>query len=196
MLQDVSFRPPQLVGERVLLRAWEPTDTDAVFAYASDPEVAQYMAWEPHASLAQSHAFLNEITAANYRHHELTYALCLKSAPESALGGIGVYVRSRQHGTFELGYVLRRSVWGQGLAPEAARLLIDYTFAYTNAERIYAPIFAENEKSRRAAVKMGLTLDGVLRSSLCFHGRRWDEAVYSILRTEWTPKIVEGTAPL
>ena len=172
----------------MLLRGWEPTDVEAVFAYASDPEVARYMAWDRHDSLAQSHGFLNEITATNYRHHDLSYALCLKSAPESPLGGIGLFARSRQHGTYELGYVLRRSAWGQGLVPEAARVLIDYGFSHLPAERIYAPIFAENEKSRRAAVKMGLTLDGVLRSSLCFHGRRWDEAIYSALRTEWASK--------
>jgi RimJ/RimL family protein N-acetyltransferase len=100
---------------------------------------------------------------------------------------MGLFLRSRQHGSYELGYVLRRSAWGAGLAPEAARVLIDYAFSEGLAERIYAPVFAENEKSRRAAVKMGLTLDGVLRSSLCFHGRRWDEAVYSILRSEWSP---------
>jgi RimJ/RimL family protein N-acetyltransferase len=158
---------------------------DAVFAYASDPEVTAYMAWERHASRADSLGFLNEITAENYRRRELSYALCLKSAPERALGGIGAFLRSYQHRTYELGYVLCRAEWGKGLVPEAARLLIDHLFANSDAQRVYAPIFAQNEKSRRAALKMGLTFEGVLRQSLCFRGQRWDEAVYAALRSEW-----------
>jgi RimJ/RimL family protein N-acetyltransferase len=100
---------------------------------------------------------------------------------------VGAFLRSRQHDSYEFGYVLSRPEWGKGLVPEAARLLIDHVFAHTSAQRIYAPIFAENEKSRRAAVKMGLTFEGVLRQSLCFRGRRWDQAVYAALRCEWPP---------
>jgi RimJ/RimL family protein N-acetyltransferase len=51
-------------------------------------------------------------------------------------------------------------------------------------ERVFAPIFVENVKSRRAAEKIGLTLEGVLRSSLSLRGRRWDQSIYSILRSD------------
>jgi RimJ/RimL family protein N-acetyltransferase len=57
-------------------------------------------------------------------------------------------------------------------------------FDTTSVHRIYAPIFAGNQQSRRAAEKIGLRLDGVLRESLLVRGRRWDEAVYSVLRGE------------
>lgn len=50
--------------------------------------------------------------------------------------------------------------------------------------RIYAPIFAENVKSRRAAEKMGLRFEGILRSSIEYRGIRRDEAMYAILRTD------------
>ena len=65
------------------------------------------------------------------------------------------------------------------------RLVIAQVFSATLAERIQASVFAENQRSRQVALKLGLTLDGVLRSALCWRGRRWDEAVYSILRSEW-----------
>jgi len=62
--------------------------------------------------------------------------------------------------------------------------VVAHLFRTTAVERIHAPILAENARSRRAAEKMGLTLDGVLRSALELRGRRWDETIYSILRTE------------
>jgi RimJ/RimL family protein N-acetyltransferase len=47
----------------------------------------------------------------------------------------------------------------------------------------FAPIFVANAKSRRAAEKMGLAFEGV-RSAAVHRGRRWDEVVSAILRTD------------
>jgi ribosomal-protein-alanine N-acetyltransferase len=184
-LSDVPWRPPQLTGERVLLRPWRAEDEEAVFAYASDERVTPYMAWDRHTSRADSHFFLHELVAANYRTEQLDYAICLAAEPDVAVGGMGIYLRSLQHRTAELGYVLSCEQWGKGLVPEAGRLLIGHVFRTTDVERIYAPIFGENVKSRRAAEKMGMTLDGVLRSSVFVRGVRRDEAIFSVLRSEW-----------
>jgi ribosomal-protein-alanine N-acetyltransferase len=181
---SVAWRPPVLRSERLVLRGYELADAPAIYAYASDPETTQYMAWNRHRTLEDAFAFLNVFVAANYRAKQLDYAICLADAPERAVGGLGVYLRSAQHRVMELGYILARPYWGRGILPEAARRLVEHAFATTDVERIYAPIFADNAKSRRAAEKIGLRLDGVLRSAVDFHGRRWDEAIYSVLRSE------------
>jgi cupin fold WbuC family metalloprotein len=184
-LARIDWRPPLLQSERLVLRGYELTDAEAIHAYASDPDTTRYMAWQRHGSVDDAFAFLNGFVAASYQRRDLDYALCLADAPERAIGGLGLYVRSERHRSMELGYILSRSHWGRGLLPEAARLLIDHAFASCAVERIYAPIFAENARSRRAAEKIGLRLEGVLRSALDFHGRRWDEAIYAVLRSEW-----------
>jgi ribosomal-protein-alanine N-acetyltransferase len=186
-LAGVSWRPPPLTSARLLLRGYEPTDADAIFVYASHEEVTRYMAWERHRSLADTAGFLDGFIAPSYATHQHEYVLCLREQPQRAIGGMGIRLLSEQHQTYELGYVLSRDHWGQGLVPEAARLLIGHVFATLPAERIQATVFGENERSRRAALKMGLKLDGVLRSALHFRGRRWDEVVFSILRSEWSP---------
>jgi len=183
-LNDEAWRPPQVETPRLVLRGWELSDVQQVYDYASDPEVAAFMAWERHTSSEHSLSFLNGFVAQAYSNRELSYALCLRSAPERALGGIGVHWRSRGHKVLELGYVLSRSHWGQGYMPEAGRELIAFAFRTTPVERIYAPIFGANAKSRRAAEKMGMTFEGVLRSALELRGQRWDEAIYSVLRSE------------
>jgi ribosomal-protein-alanine N-acetyltransferase len=183
-LADVAWRPPRLETERILLRGYEPSDAAAIFSYASDPEVTPFMAWERHQSPDEARAFLDGWVAEKYAARELDYCLCLRSDPATAIGGMGLYWRSREHGTMELGYVLRAAAWGQGLVPEAGRRLIRHAFETTGVERIYAPIFAENAKSRRAAEKMGLSFEGVLRSSARHRGRWWDQAIYAIVRRE------------
>lgn len=186
-LSTVSWRPPRIETARLLLRGWEPSDAEQVYTYASDPEVTPYMAWNRHTELQDSHHFLNGLIADFYLRGELTYALCAGSEPERALGGIGVHWHSRRHGVMEFGYVLSRGCWGQGFVPEAGRALVRFAFETTTVERIYAPIFSQNSKSRRAAEKMGLRFEGVLRSCLELRGQRWDEAIYSVLRSEVPP---------
>jgi len=183
-LVDVAWRPPPVETERLLLRGREPSDVESIFRYASDPEVTPYMAWNTARDLGDTWDFLDGLTAHNYEHEELDYGLALRSAPATLIGGVGVYWHPRAHHVMELGYVLAKEHWGQGYVPEAARALIQYAFRTTNVQRIYAPIFAENAKSRRAAEKIGLRFEGVLRSSVEFRGRRWDQAIYAILRAE------------
>ncbi len=183
-LESVRWRPKPIATERLLLRGYEPSDCGQVFAYASDPDVTVYMAWNRHKTLADTQNFLDTFAAMNYRARELDFAICERERPDRAIGGMGLYWRSRTHGVMELGYVLDKAYWGRGYVPEAGRSLMQFAFATLEVHRIYAPVLAENEKSRKAAVKMGMNLDGVLRSSLMLRGRRWDEAVYSMLRDE------------
>lgn len=187
-LEAVEFRPPLLTTERVLLRGWEPSDEAAIFEYASDPEVARFMAWDRHRSREEAKFFLNVIVAQSYEKRQLNYALCRRDEPQRALGGIGLEMSSDPR-VMELGYVLHRAAWGQGLVPEAGRLLLDYASATTAVERIFAPILAPNDKSRRAAEKMGLRFEGILRSSIALRGQRWDQAIYSALRSELSGSI-------
>jgi ribosomal-protein-alanine N-acetyltransferase len=184
MLSEVAFRPPVIQTERLLLRPWDPNDADAVYAYASDPEVARYMFWHRHESVADAHFFLNEIVAEGYDKGWFSYALCSLELPELAIGGVSLEWKPEEHQVMELGYVLARDHWGKGYVPEAARTLLGHAFSTTPVERVFAPIFSENVKSRRAAEKIGLTLEGVLRSSLSLRGRRWDQSIYSLLRSD------------
>ena len=41
---------PDLETERLLLRKMRPEDSEAMFAYASDPEVTRYVLWDTHGS--------------------------------------------------------------------------------------------------------------------------------------------------
>ena len=58
----------------------------------------------------------------------------------------------------EIGYHVRRDLWGQGYAPEAARACQDYGFARLDVDHLISLIRPENLPSRRVAEKTGLTL--------------------------------------
>lgn len=56
----------------------------------------------------------------------------------------------------EVGYHIFKQFWGQGYAPEAARLFIEYAFAHNLADSIISIIDIRNIKSQIVADKNGL----------------------------------------
>lgn len=59
----------------------------------------------------------------------------------------------------EVGYHVLKQFWGNGYAPEAAKLFIDYARKNTITTSIISVIDIDNFKSQRVAQKNGLTID-------------------------------------
>ena len=87
----------------------------------------------------------------------------------------------------ELGYRLRREVWGQGFATEGSRALIDKAFADLGAERVYAETMAVHTASRRVMEKSGLRHVRTFESEwpVRIPGDEEGDVEYAITRSEW-----------
>ncbi|MBN1237023.1 MAG: GNAT family N-acetyltransferase [Gammaproteobacteria bacterium] len=83
-----------------------------------------------------------------------------------------------------LGYWVRTQAAGRGIAAEAARRVVDWTFTHTDIERIEIIAAVENRRSQRVAEKIGGVREGVLRSRLCVCGEFQDAVMYSIVRSD------------
>lgn len=89
--------------------------------------------------------------------------------------------------TAELGYRLRRTAWGKGLASEGASALADWGFRSGRYDRIMATTMAVNLGSRRVMEKIGMTyvrtaaFEGPERIPGGEHGEVW----YEMKRSEW-----------
>ena len=60
--RSVFSNLPELETERLLLRKMRLDDAEALFAYASDPEVTRYVPWDTHRSMEDSESFLGFAT--------------------------------------------------------------------------------------------------------------------------------------
>ena len=69
---------------------------------------------------------------------------------------------------------------------EAKLLMLDHAFRHWRARAVRIQTDARNERSRAAIVRIGCSLDGVLRSDRpAADGTVRDSAIYSMLATEW-----------
>ena len=88
------------------------------------------------------------------------------------------------HGNWEIGCGLLTEHRGRGIGTEAQRLLVEYLFATTPANRVQAGTEADNVAEQRALEKAGFRQEGVMRG-LHFHAGAWrDGVMYGITRQD------------
>ena len=177
--------PPEIVTPRLVLRPVRRDDAPDIFAYASSPAVARWVAWEAHRDLGDTLGFIEQYALPSYaRGVPDPLAITLAGSPR-VVGTVGCHWVAEAHRAMELGYVLGEPWWGRGIASEAAAAVMDYVFEHFPVERIQARCATEHAASRRVMEKLGLCFEGVERSAMLHAGRFWDLACLSILRGEW-----------
>lgn len=85
----------------------------------------------------------------------------------------------------EVGYVLSKFYWNQGIMTEALSAVINYLFKYVHFHRIQARYNIENPASGKVMKKCRMQYEGVLRESNKTNTGQWcDTVIYSILNGE------------
>ena len=154
--------PPPEVFEtaRLILRRPRPEDAAAIFAnYAQDAEVTRYLTWPPHTELAQTEKFVASCQETWEAGTAFGYVITLRGQDE-AVGMVGLHPHGHR---VEMGWVLRRALWGQGIMSEAVRPLVEWALAQPEYFRIYAVCDVRNPGSARVMEKAGMTYEGTLR---------------------------------
>ncbi|VVS91938.1 GNAT family N-acetyltransferase [Desulfoluna spongiiphila] len=157
-----SFSFP-LISDRLSLRPPRPTDRDFFVALYGDADVMRYI--PPHnAPLPEEEAALRlEVLMDHWR--EFGYGMFVVSWKETGepIGYCGLrYLKEVK--SIELGSILGKESWGQGVGPEAGRLCIEFTRDHLKAERIVSLTDPDNARSGHVLTKFGFSrrpeLDG------------------------------------
>ena len=81
-----------------------------------------------------------------------------------------------------LGYWVRSSDTGRGVATAAIRQIVRWAFENTDLIRLELIISTKNAASLRTAEKAGAVREGILRKRLLLHGIAHDAVVFSFVR--------------
>lgn len=144
----------KLESKRLILRPWQENDAEILYEYAKDPLVGPAAGWPPHTSVENSREIIRDVLSAPD-----TYAIVLKETGEP-VGSIGLMTGKRSNLDIgeeegEIGYWIGVPYWGQGLIPEAVRIILQYGFVKLGLKKIWCGYFEGNEKSRRVQEKCG-----------------------------------------
>lgn len=101
------------------------------------------------------------------------------------VGGTLFRVFDAETATCEVGVWLAPQAEGRGLISRAVTLMIDWAVDVRGVERVEWHTDPRNTRSRAVAQRLGMTPEGILRSSFPVAGRRADTEVWAVLADEW-----------
>ena len=150
--------------DRILLRPWRESDAEALFKYASDPDVGPRAGWPPHKSVEESLQIIKSVF-----NTPTMWAVELKETAE-AIGCVGYLPASVSNlqipdDQCEVGYWIGKPYWGRGICTEALRLVIDYCFNVKHYTVLWGDFFPSNPASGRVMTKCGFIDTG--REIIC-----------------------------
>jgi ribosomal-protein-alanine N-acetyltransferase len=186
-LNKIGTQPMETA--RLLLRAITMEDAQDMFDnWASDPEVARYVTWQAHRSLEDTRTVLARWEAEYERDDCFRWCIVPKAACYP-VGMIDVVSLKPRFQCAEIGYVLSRKWWGQGIMTQALTAVEGYLFEKVGLNRVEARHITDNPASRRVMVKAGMRYEGTGRQDVVDNqGHFRDTAHYAILREDWEQK--------
>lgn len=149
--------PERIETDRLVLRLPTLADAPAMFAnYASDPNVTKYLTWAPHPTVAETERVLAMLIDMWDTGRAHPWAITID---DEIVGMIEARIEPPK---VELGWVLSRSLWGQGLMAEAGTPVMAWLLAQPEIWRVEAYVDVDNPGSSRVMEKIGMSLDGRL----------------------------------
>lgn len=135
---------------RLLLRPPRAADLSDIHALFSDEEALTYWSFGPHRALRETRTWLQP----------------LLDDPASAPYDFFVEMEGRIVGKMgcwrvpEVGFILNRKVWGQGVAREALQGLVTYMRSQGACDHLWADVDPRNHRSKRLLQACGFQLAG------------------------------------
>ena len=179
--------PYRIASERLLLRCWEPEDAP-LLKEAVDESLDELLPWMPWAAeepqpLSAKIGLLRGFRGRFDLGQEFVYGIF--APDESAvLGGTGLHTR-RGEDAFEIGYWIRTSHAGRGLATESSAVLTRVAFELCGVDRVDIRVDPANTASARIPRKLGFREEATLRRRLGYPEPR-DVIVFSLFADELT----------
>jgi RimJ/RimL family protein N-acetyltransferase len=149
-----------LETDRLILRRLTDADSDELVALDADPEVMRYLTGgRPTPREVIEREILPRFRSYGEYAPGFGYWAAVERRGSAFLGWFSLRPIADGHDDeVELGYRLRRAVWGQGYASEGARALVRKAFVDLGVRRVVATTYEENAASRRVMEKAGLRL--------------------------------------
>jgi [ribosomal protein S5]-alanine N-acetyltransferase len=139
---------------RLTFRCWTEEDVALAATLWGDPRVMAMINSQGSLDIAATRERVQR-DLQNLREHGVQFWPMFLRTTGELVGACGLRPRDPPRKVLELGYALRPEFWGQGLASESARAVIEYAFSALGASALFAGHHPDNAASRRTLEKLG-----------------------------------------
>ncbi|HEY4365044.1 MAG TPA: GNAT family protein [Bryobacteraceae bacterium] len=173
-------------GRRVTVVPLDPeAHAEALYGPTHGPERDELWRYMSDGPFADQAAFEADLRVKAVSNDPLYFAIRDHGSGRDC--GRAAYLRMEPaHGVIEVGAILYAPSFQRTAgATEAMYLMARHAFEELGCRRYEWKCNAENERSRRAAQRLGFTFEGIFRQHMMVKGRNRDTAWYSMLDSEW-----------
>jgi ribosomal-protein-serine acetyltransferase len=178
----------------IRIRPCRKTDAREVYEAVRESldELMPFMPWcHPDYSLEDTRTFLALCSRAWAEETEFNFSILDRKGDFLGLCGINHINPIIRYAN--LGYWVRSSGKGQGVATRGARLVAMFGFRQLKLLRLEIVVDLNNPASQRVAEKTGAAREGVLRNRILFNTESRDAVMFSLIpsdlqNAEWGPK--------
>ncbi len=166
----------KILDDQVILRPLQVSDAEHVYTWTGDPLVTEALFWDHHPNLSATVDFLQKVATK----HPWFMAICLNEKP------VGAITLDRGNGRAEkraeLGYVLARAYWGQGITTIAVKKALQKGFRELPILRIESFVDPENRGSVRVLEKSEMKKEAYLSKYLVHRGLVRDRIIFGAVK--------------
>ncbi len=153
-----SIGTQTLQTDRLILRRFVERDAEAMFQnLASSPENLTYVTWNPHPDVEVTRNSISNWVGSYTNPNYYKWAICPKENPEQVIGDISIVKMDEDDSSCEIGYVLGKNYWGQGLMTEALKAVLNFCFTQAGFQKVKARYASLNPASGRVMEKAGMS---------------------------------------
>jgi ribosomal-protein-serine acetyltransferase len=186
ILRDV---PEKIVGERIVIRPFQPDDAQAIFEaiYESRDHLYPWLPFAtPDYNLQEAQVFARRAQARWILREDMPVGIWRREDGRY-LGGTGLHRIDWSVPHFEIGYWLRRSEEGNGYMTEAVTLLCKMCFETLGANRVEIRCDAQNARSAAVPRRLGFVQEAILRNDTRDHtGKLRDTFIFGMTPDDYT----------
>lgn len=179
---------PRLLNTRDLhLRPSIPSDAQGMFAMLSDPESMKYWSDKPVADLDAATEVLNRDLESDAQGKSMCWAITFPGQ-DKMIGKCILFQFSQTNHRAEIGYLLNRRYWRQGLMYQALEAVIGFAFDTLKLNRIEADVDTQNAGSLGILEKLGFKREGLARERWFVYNEWQDSVLLGLLKRDWQAK--------
>ncbi|HXC98185.1 MAG TPA: GNAT family protein [Verrucomicrobiae bacterium] len=179
-----SFASPNFLHEGCAgIRRFRPEDAPLLHEATRESmeNLCRWMVWcHPGYTLEECAAFVSTCDTKWERGESFSFVI-YDLRDGTFLGSAGLSQINRTHRVANLGYWVRSSQAGRGIATSAVRLAARFGLQELGFNRLDIIVPLGNRSSQRVAEKVGAKQEGILRNRLVLQGKPLDAVLYSLV---------------
>lgn len=181
--QDQSTDFPIININNFVLREIRESDASDYLNYYGDPKVNKFILCDIPQNFEESRKEVIYWRNIFYYGEGIYFAIADKK-DDRMIGSIGLTSHNRHNSRIELSYDLAKEYWRQGIMSDAIKQTVRYGFNIMKINRIEASVAVTNLASKELLVKLGFSIDGILRQHRKHNDLYRDVFMMSLLKDD------------